>query len=71
MYVVKEFILDQNFNQGKPRGEASTHFGWLGGIGLRSGSVLLLKVSGSILSDVNLGGLLKKKKKKKIGRRLG
>jgi len=31
------------------------HLGWPSGIGLGPGSVLLLKVSGSILSDVNLG----------------
>jgi len=35
-----------------------THLGWPGGIDLRSGSVLLLKVSGSILLGVNFGGLL-------------
>jgi hypothetical protein len=31
--------------------------GWPGGIGLGLGSVLLRKVSGSILSGANLGGL--------------
>jgi len=35
-----------------------THLGWLGGIGLRRASVLHLKVSGSILSDANLSGLI-------------
>lgn len=59
MYVCSvEFILDQNFNQAKPRGEGSSHLGWPGGIGLRSGSVLFLKILGSILSGVNLGGLI-------------
>jgi len=41
--------------------------GWYDGIGLRSGSVLLSKVSDSILSDVNLVELiylLQKEKKK-------
>jgi len=31
---------------------------WFGGIDLGSGSVLLLKVSGLILSSANLGGLV-------------
>jgi hypothetical protein len=35
-----------------------THLGWSGGIGLGPGSVLLLKVSSSILSGANLGGLI-------------
>ena len=35
-----------------------TWVGWSSGIGLRSGSVLLLEFSGSILSGVNLGGLV-------------
>jgi len=35
-----------------------THLGWSSGIGLRPGSVLLLKVSGSILSGANLRGLV-------------
>jgi len=34
------------------------HLGWPGGIDLGSGSVLLLEVSSSILSSVNLGGLI-------------
>jgi len=34
------------------------HLGWPSGIGLGPGSVLLLKVSGSILSDANLRGLV-------------
>jgi len=34
----------------------STHLGWPSGIGLGLGSVLLLKVSGSILSSANLRG---------------
>jgi len=34
------------------------HLGWLGGIDLRPESVLLLEISGSILSDTNLGGLI-------------
>ena len=38
--------------------------GWPSGIGLGFGSVLLLKVSGSILSGVNLGGLIYLLKKK-------
>jgi len=37
---------------------ALTHLGWPSGIGLRLGSVHLLKVSGSILSGVNLGELI-------------
>jgi hypothetical protein len=37
---------------------AQTHLGCYGGIDLGYGSVLLLKVSGSILSGVNLGGLI-------------
>jgi len=44
--------------------------GWPGGIGLGLGSVLLLKVLGSILSGVNWGGLiylLQKKIKKFSG----
>jgi hypothetical protein len=36
----------------------ATHLGWPSGIGLGPGSVLLLEVSGSILSGVNLGGLI-------------
>jgi len=36
----------------------STHLGWPGGIGLGLGSVLLLKVSGSILLGANLSGLI-------------
>jgi hypothetical protein len=42
--------------------------GWPGGIGLGLGSALLRKVSGSILSGANLGGLFSffKKKKKLI-----
>jgi len=36
----------------------TTHLGWPSGIGLGLGSVPLLKVSGSILSGVNLGGLI-------------
>ncbi|PNX62219.1 hypothetical protein L195_g061046, partial [Trifolium pratense] len=35
-----------------------THLGWSGGIGLRPGSLLLLKVSGSILSGAKLGRLI-------------
>jgi len=35
-----------------------THLGWPGGIGLGPGSVLLLKVSGSILPGANLNGLI-------------
>ena len=35
-----------------------THLGWHGGIGLGSRSVLLLEVSGSIHSGVNLSGLI-------------
>jgi hypothetical protein len=35
-----------------------THLGWSVGIDLVPGSVLLLEVSGSILSGVNLGGLI-------------
>jgi len=34
------------------------HLGWPSGIGLKPGSVLLLKVSGLILSGVNLRGLV-------------
>jgi hypothetical protein len=34
------------------------HFGWPSGIGLGSGSVILLEVSGSIIPSVNLGGLI-------------
>jgi hypothetical protein len=36
----------------------ATHLGWSGGIELALGSVLLLKVSGLILSGANLGGLI-------------
>jgi hypothetical protein len=36
----------------------SISLGWPSGIDLRSGSVLLLEVSGSILSSVNLSGLI-------------
>jgi len=41
-----------------PRNEVSvpSHLGWPIGIGLGFGSVLLLNVSGSILSDANLSG---------------
>jgi len=35
-----------------------THLGWFGGIDLGPGSMLLLKVSGSIPSGANLGGLV-------------
>jgi hypothetical protein len=35
-----------------------THLGWSDGIGLGLGSVLLVKVSGSILTGANLGGLI-------------
>jgi len=35
-----------------------THLSWPSGIGLGSGSVLLLKVSGLILSSANLRGLV-------------
>jgi len=35
-----------------------THLSWSGGIGLGLGSVLLLKVLGSILPGVNFGGLI-------------
>jgi len=35
-----------------------THLGWPSGIGLKLGNVLLLKVSGSILSSANLRGLV-------------
>jgi hypothetical protein len=35
-----------------------THLGWFGGIGLGPESVLPLKVSSSILSGANLGGLV-------------
>jgi len=35
-----------------------THLGWPSGIGLGLGSVLLLEVSGLILSSANLGGLV-------------
>jgi len=34
------------------------HLGWPSGIGLRPGSVLLLKVSSSILSNAKLKGLV-------------
>jgi len=36
--------------------EMLTHFGWPSDIGLKLGSVLLLKVSGSNLSSANLRG---------------
>jgi len=36
----------------------STRLGWPSGIGLEPESVLLLKVSGSILSGANLRGLV-------------
>jgi len=36
----------------------ATHLGWPSGIGLEPGSVLLLKVLGSILSGANLRGLV-------------
>ena len=35
-----------------------THLVWSGGIGLGPRSILLLEVPGSILSDVNLDGLI-------------
>jgi hypothetical protein len=35
-----------------------TYLGWSDGIGLGPGSVLLFKVSGSIISGANLGGLI-------------
>lgn len=35
-----------------------THLSWSGGVGLRSWSVFLLKVSGSILPSINLDGLV-------------
>jgi len=38
--------------------QAKTHLGWSSSIDLRLGSVLLLEVSGSIFTDVNLGGLI-------------
>jgi hypothetical protein len=38
--------------------KCKTHLDWPGGIDLWSGSVLLLEVSGSILSSANLGGLV-------------
>jgi len=38
--------------------EIGTHLGWPSGIDLEPGSVLLLKVSGSILSGANLRGLV-------------
>jgi len=37
---------------------AETHLGWPSGIGLGPESVLLFKVSGSIISGVNLRGLV-------------
>jgi hypothetical protein len=35
-----------------------THLGWFDGVGLGPGSVLLLKVLGSIPAGANLGGLI-------------
>jgi hypothetical protein len=34
------------------------HLGWSSGIGLETENILLLKVSSSILSGINLGGLI-------------
>jgi len=50
--LVLEIVRVGQFNPSK------THLGWPSGIGLGPRSVLLLKVSGSILSGANLRGLV-------------
>jgi hypothetical protein len=50
-----EFMLISNINNTK---DQIIHLGWSGGIGLGLGTVLLLKISISILSSANLGGLI-------------
>jgi len=48
----------KNFRHGGAEIEKTLDMGWPSGIGLGPGSVLLLKVSGSILSDANMRGLV-------------
>jgi len=52
--------IDQDFikNPTTTTSYFTTHLGWPGGIDLGLGSVLLLKVSGSILFGTNLSGLI-------------
>jgi len=46
------------WEQGKCKASYFAHLGWPSGIGLGSGSVLLLEVSSLILYGANLGGLI-------------